>query len=362
MAIVALPLVPEGIGATPSPQDPSSRAKDSKHWTLSSGSFEVQGSPYRWRFKVTRRPGGSWTLKIGDSRSFKDRDTYLDDWWVFQLPKRAVQTSSDLGSIRIDTGDSLDRYGRLRLHLGSLSEPRRSDRTCRATAEKLATVTHRSGSWRGSFRFKPKTEALPKVVQASGIPGKAHRSVSTGASCPGTTSSCWPAKWLRVSSSTATFLSGPVFFAAAAEEGPPVAPATRIWHVRLGFLRHSPFTLTDDSIMFEPRETGLHGSLTFAKGAESPLPPDSKCRGTTWSPTTWESGKLRVGFTNGKQIFSGNIEKVTFDKIRGDAHGRAAPSGESGHGADHFGAEAREQLLRHLTGAPNLRSILRALG
>ena len=190
-------LVPTAT-AGPIGQDPAQRDAGDVWVQLQSKTLDLPGTPYGWRFTLTRfepkgTPADTWDLNVQANRSVRAGGHKVQQVheWGFELPAGDVTAPDDLRGVRIDT-DLPDGFGSIDLRLRDVSPVSVDPIVCHATGKVLARESSRRGAWRGSFTFDPLIDdpQMPGSVDFDGVRGQASRERDTGRSCPDSGPGC----------------------------------------------------------------------------------------------------------------------------------------------------------------------------
>ena len=152
---------------------------------------------FDFRAKHIRVGGWTWLVAAelgGGSLDFEMRATkrlqqgshpeQIHEWQNLSLPGADLVTDhADLMPTRLDTGTDLGSYGAIDVTLGKGTTLVSRVRTCAATGAVIDRIHSRTGTFSGSFDFKPGT-GLPADVAPVSIKGTISKEYATGRTCP----------------------------------------------------------------------------------------------------------------------------------------------------------------------------------
>jgi hypothetical protein len=159
---------------------------------LQSKTLHVPGTPYGWRFTLTRfepkgTPADTWDLNVQANRNVRagGHKVHQLHEWTFDLPAGDVTVPDDMRGVRIDTVLP-DGFGSIDLRLRDLSPITVDPLVCHSTGKVVARESSRRGAWTGSFTFDPQITdpQVPDSVDFAGVRGDASRERDTGRPCP----------------------------------------------------------------------------------------------------------------------------------------------------------------------------------
>lgn len=175
-----------------SPRRPAHRDAGDVWVELQSKTLHLPGTPYGWRFTLTRfepkgTPAGMWSLNVQANRAVRAGGHKVNQLheWSFELPAGDVTVPDDMRGVRIDTVLP-GGFGTIDLRLRDLSRITVDPLVCHSTGKVIARESSRRGAWTGSFIFDPQITdpQVPDSVDFAGIGGGASRERDTGRPCP----------------------------------------------------------------------------------------------------------------------------------------------------------------------------------
>lgn len=218
--------------------------------------------------------------------------------------------ATDLLPTTVNTGTDMSIYGKIAGKLANASALSKSTYKCKKTGDLLSTTWRRSGTFTGSFVFKPQLSGLPAKVTASSIAMSISKTTSTGKGCPGG-GGCFPGRSLSGSlidpggnyaffnanaTSTNAYLS--LYF----QEYDATNGVTKfhtIWGV-----------VPTAAVSISPTSATLNGNALapFASGKLHLLLSNPVSNGTTCINTgytvAWDSGTITGMFVNGDELYT----------------------------------------------------------
>ena len=139
------------------PHRPAHRDAGDVWVQLQSKTLHLPGTPYGWRFTLTRfepkgTPADTWDLNVQANRSVRAGGHKVQQVheWSFELPAGDVTVPDDLRGVRIDTVLP-GGFGSIDLRLRDVSPVTVDPIVCHGTGKVIARESSRRGAWRGSF-------------------------------------------------------------------------------------------------------------------------------------------------------------------------------------------------------------------
>jgi len=285
------------------------RAIISKNYYLSSSTFSRAGSPYAWRFSVSKSSFGA-SLSVSASRKMDNGNLVQSHSWSFSLPSSAVTVKSDLSSATVGTTDKMAPFGKVDMKFSPSKKAVKSVSKCPKNGDVLSTTYNRQGAFSGTFRFVPNDPGLPDVVKRTKIGGTAQKTLTTDATCsyPETcTSSSTSLLVYNSKGSLSVFRSGKrTTLSFSASES--MAPASIYHSIQASGLPKSAFSWdqTGDAVVNTSGAAPFMGKTTLKTNGSNKQHPASKCTEyTTWTEK-WKTGKVVGKFDTGDVTLTGS--------------------------------------------------------